>query len=240
MFKFTILTIFPEMFPGCLAHSLAGKALESGLWSYETINIRDFGVTRHKNVDAAAYGGGHGLVMRPDVLGQAIDAALENNPDAQIYYLSPRGVPFCQDLAKFMAREEPKNIIIICGRFEGVDERIFDRYNVRQISIGDFILSGGEPAALTVMDVVIRLLPGVLNNQETLSDESFEHEHDGVKLIEYPLYTKPQMWHDLAVPDVLTSGNHGEIKRWQRKKSLELTREREENIQRNKALFEDK
>lgn len=171
-FHVTILTIFPEMFPGSLAHSLAGQALKQNIWSMDVINIRDFGLTKHKNVDAPSCGGGNGLIMRADVLGPALDLALEKNPGAKIYYPSPRGYLLNQKRAKEFVHE--KNIIILCGRFEGIDERIIDEYNVEQISIGNYVLSGGEVAAFAILDSVVRLVPGVLENRETLKEESFE------------------------------------------------------------------
>ncbi len=225
-FHATILTIFPEMFPGPLGFSLAGKGLKKNLWSLDVINIRDFGRTKHKNVDDEAYGGGNGLIMRPDVLGSALDKALDTHPGSIIYYPSPRGVPLTQDLSKQIALE--KNVIILCGRFEGIDERVIDEYNVQQISVGDYVLSGGEVAAMTILDSVVRLLPGVLANQDTLKEESFEVEIDGLKLIEHPLYTKPSVWKRRKVPEVLLSGNHAEIEKWKRSESLTITKSRQE------------
>lgn len=220
-FHASILTIFPEMFPGSLGYSLAGSALRRGLWSYNTINIRAHGLTKHKNVDDAPCGGGNGLIMRSDVLGNAIDDALGANPKAKIYYPSPRGIMLTQAIAKKIAAEE--NIIILCGRFEGIDERVIDEYNAIQISVGDYVLSGGEVAALTILDSVIRLLPGVLANQETLRQESFEKEELGMNLIEHPLYTKPLEWRGRKVPEVLLSGNHAAIEKWKKEESLKIT-----------------
>jgi tRNA (guanine37-N1)-methyltransferase len=221
-FHATILTIFPEMFPGSLGCSLAGKALSNNIWSYDIINIRDFGLTKHKNVDDEACGGGNGLIMRPDVVGPALDQALLKNPGSQIYYPSPRGQAFNQSLAHTLSAE--KNIIILCGRFEGIDERIIDEYNAQQISVGDYILSGGEVAATVILDSVIRLLPGVLANQDTLKEESFEKEYFGKKLLEHPLYTKPVAWRGRAVPEVLLSGNHREIEKWKHDQSMQITK----------------
>jgi len=227
-FHATILTIFPEMFPGPLAYSLAGSAIKKGIWSINTVNIRDFGITKHKNVDSAACGGGNGLIMRPDVLGPALDKALDMRPGSKIYYPSPRGVPLTQELSKKIAQE--KNIIILCGRFEGIDERVIDEYNAIQISLGDYILSGGEVAALSILDSVVRLLPGVLVNKETLQEESFETEAEGFKLIEHPLYTKPVEWRGRKVPEILLSGNHAEIAEWKKKESLRITLERRKQL----------
>lgn len=227
-FHVTILTIFPEMFPGPLGCSLAGKGLNNRLWSMDIINIRDFGLTKHKKVDDIAYGGGNGLIMRPDVLGPALDAALDAYPGAKIFYPSPRGQLLNQQRSKHLSEE--KNIIILCGRFEGIDERVIDEYNIHQISVGDYILSGGEIAAMTILDSIIRLLPGVLNNQETLKEESFETESEGLSLIEHPLYTKPAMWRGRKVPEVLLSGNHSEIKKWKKSESIRITIAKQTNF----------
>lgn len=231
----TIITIFPEMFPGPLGCSLAGRAIEKNYWSLNTINLRDFGLTKHKNVDDEAYGGGNGLIMRPDVLGSALDKALKDNPGAVIYYPSPRGIPLTQDFSKKIARD--KNIIILCGRFEGIDERVIDEYNIQQISVGDYVLSGGEVAAITILDSVVRLLPGVLANQETLKEESFEVEFDGLQLIEHPLYTKPSIWRGLRVPEILLSGNHAKIEKWKKTESIRVTKARQEKILSSELLF---
>ena len=227
-FSATILTLFPEMFPGPLQYSLAGSALEKNIWSYNTINIRDFGLTKHKNVDDEPYGGGNGLVMRPDVLGAALDQALATNPDAKIYYPSPRGKLLNQSLVKEIIQN--KNIIILCGRFEGIDERVIDEYNATEISVGDYILSGGEIAALAILDACIRLLPGVLANQETLASESFEDKGDFAGLLEYPLYTRPNEWRGRKVPDVLLSGHHRQIREWQFEQAKSITSKRRPDI----------
>lgn len=222
IFHASIITLFPEMFPGSLNYSLAGKALRSNIWSYDIIDIRDFGLTKHKNVDAEAYGGGNGLIMRPDVIGPALDKALSRNPGVTIYYPSPRGKLFDQDFAHKVSKQ--KEIIILCGRFEGIDERIIEEYNAEQISIGDYILSGGEVAANVILDSVIRLLPGVLVNQDTLKEESFERKIHGKKILEHPLYTKPPIWRGRKIPDVLLSGNHQEIEKWRQTQSVEITK----------------
>lgn len=223
-FHVTLLTLFPEIFPASLGYSLSGKALENKIWSFDTINIRDFGLTKHKNVDDTPYGGGNGLIMRPDVIGNALDSALKIYPDAKIYYPSPRGKILNQSTVKKISAE--KNIIILCGRFEGVDERVFQEYNIEQISIGDYVLSCGEVAAIAILDSVVRLLPGVLSNQDTLKEESFEEEAEGLRLLEHPLYTKPAIWKNMEVPEVLMSGNHAKIKKWKREKSIEITKNR--------------
>jgi len=227
-FHASILTIFPEMFPGPLGCSLAGRGLQKGVWSMDIINIRDFGKTKHKNIDDEACGGGNGLIMRPDVLGPALDMALEQNPGAKIYYPSPRGKALNQSLSKQIALE--KKIIILCGRFEGIDERVIDEYNVQQISVGDYVLSGGEVAAMAILDSVVRLLPGVISNQETLKEESFELEFNGLKLIEHPLYTKPALWRGRSVPEVLLSGNHAKIAKWKQTESLKVTKARLKSV----------
>jgi tRNA (guanine37-N1)-methyltransferase len=227
-FHAAILTSFPEMFPGTLGMSLAGTALKNDIWSYEAINIRDFGLTRHKNMDDEPFGGGNGMVIRPDVLGDAIDFALDKNPDAQICYMSPRGTVLKQHhLKKIVAH---KNIIVICGRFEGIDERVIEEYNIQEISIGDFVLSGGELAAMVMLDACIRLIPGVLKNQDTLSEESFCKIGKREVLLEYPLYTRPAVWREREVPKVLTSGNHQKIAAWRLQKSREITAQRRPDL----------
>lgn len=228
LFHASILTIFPEMFPGTLKYSLAGQALSKLIWSYNIINIRDFGLTKHKNVDDEAYGGGNGLIMRPDVLGNCIDYALSLNPDAKIYYPSPRGKLFSQNIAREIIQE--KNIIILCGRFEGIDERIIEEYNAQEISVGDYVLSGGEVAALTILDCVIRLLPNVLANQDTLQSESFEKGGEFMGMLECPLYTRPVKWKEREVPSVLLSGNHSLIDIWRKSQSLEVTKKRRPDL----------
>lgn len=217
----TILTVFPEMFPGTLGHSLAGQALQKNIWSYNVINIRDFGLTKHKNVDDEAYGGG-GLIMRPDVLGNAIDHALSLNPEAKIYYPSPRGKVFMQGFAKEMLQDA--NIIFLCGRYEGIDERVIEEYNIIEISVGDYILSGGEIPTLTILDCLIRLLPGVLMNQTTLSSESFEKDGEFKGGLECGLYTRPEVWRNRKVPSVLLSGNHKLVNEWKKEQSLMITK----------------
>ncbi len=224
----SILTIFPEMFPGTLQYSLAGQALKKGIWSYDVINIRDFGLTKHKNVDDEAYGGGSGLIMRPDVLGNCIDYALSLKPGAKIYYPSPRGKLFNQNTAHEITKQ--KNIIILCGRFEGIDERVIEEYNVEEISVGDYILSGGEVAALSILDSVIRLLPDVLANQDTLTSESFEENGEFKGLLECPLYTRPAKWKGKVVPEVLLSGNHSLIDNWKKAQSIEITKKRRPDL----------
>jgi tRNA (guanine37-N1)-methyltransferase len=219
-FVANILSIFPEMFPGILGYSLAGKALSQGIWSLNLIDIKDFGNTKHLNVDDEQYGGGHGLVMRPDVVGRAIDRVLCGE-QKKIYYFSPRGKTLNQRLVEQVIKE--KEINILCGRFEGLDERVIDEYNVEQISIGDFILSGGEPAAIVLLDACVRLLPGVLSNPDTLIEESFSNSGITKGLLEYPLYTRPNEWRNRKVPDVLLSGNHNAIEMWRIEQAEKIT-----------------
>lgn len=217
-----LLTLFPEMFPGPLGCSLAGKALEKGIWEFEAINIRDFATGKHENVDDTPCGGGAGMVMRPDVLGNAIDAHIKE--DTRLIYMSPRGTPLTQSMAYELSGTP--SIAIICGRYEGIDQRVIDEYNIEEISVGDYILSGGEIAALTLMDSCIRLLPDVIGNKSTLDEESFGENADYTGLLEYPLYTRPSTWRGRDVPQVLLSGHHEKINQWRLKMAEEITAER--------------
>jgi tRNA (guanine37-N1)-methyltransferase len=221
----TVLTIFPEMLPGPLAFSLAGKALQAGVWSLETVDIRDFARDKHRSVDDAPFGGGPGMVMRPDVLDAAIAGAGGIGP---LILLSPRGKPL--DQQRVRALSEGPGVTLVCGRFEGVDQRVLEARNVEELSLGDFVLSGGEPAAIALLDACVRLLPGVLGCPETLAEESFS---DG--LLEYPHYTRPQVWQDRAVPEVLVSGNHQRVRGWRRAESERLTQERRPDLWRRHA-----
>ena len=222
-FHVNILTLFPDMFPGTLGQSLAGKALDNQKWSYNAINIRDHAEGVHKTVDDTPYGGGAGMVMRADI----IEKALLSIPKAgRKIYMSPRGTPLSQDLVKHLAQEDI--LTILCGRYEGVDQRVLDAHNIEEISIGDYVLSGGEPAATIMLDACIRLLPGVMGNTNTVNEESFS-EHPQGKLLEYPHYTRPDTWIDVngtqrEVPDILKSGHHKNINEWRAQKSLEITR----------------
>jgi tRNA (guanine37-N1)-methyltransferase len=216
----TVLTIFPEMLPGPLAYSLAGKALDAGLWRLETVDIRGFARDKHRSVDDAPFGGGPGMVLRPDVLDAAIDGAGGVGP---LIHLSPRGRPLDQDRVRELAASS--GIRLICGRFEGVDERVLEARAVEEVSLGDFVLSGGEPAAIALIDACVRLLPGVVGCAETLAEESFA---DG--LLEYPHYTRPQVWQGRAVPEVLVSGDHGRVRAWRRGEAERLTRERRPDL----------
>ena len=228
LWQATALTLFPEMFPGCLGHSLAGKALEDGIWTLDTINLRRFAYNKHGNVDDKPFGGGTGMVIRPEVLGGAIDATQESHPETKLIYLSPRGKVLNQDKA-FELIQIP-HVTFICGRFEGIDQRVITHYNIEEISIGDYILSGGEPAALVVMDCCVRLLPGVISKQEALEEESFRSHNDFSGLLEYPHYTRPSVWNDVAVPEVLLSGNHAEIRKWRLQQSQEITKARRKDL----------
>lgn len=225
---FNILTLFPDMFPASLGQSLSGKALEAGAWSYHCVNMRDFGRGVHKAVDDTPYGGGAGMVMRPDI----IEDALLSVPNAgRKIYLSPRGRVLDQKLAQELSQES--HITLLCGRYEGVDQRALDAHEFEEVSIGDYVLSGGEPAALILMDACIRLLDGVMGNENTADNESFGAGNDG--LLEYPHYTRPALWsaangQDYTVPEVLQSGNHGKIDEWRRRQALKITQERRPDL----------
>src|SRR3954447_12013876 len=216
----TVLTIFPEMLPGPLAYSLAGKAREAGIWQLETVDIRDFARDKHRSVDDAPFGGGPGMVMRPDALDAAIEGA---GGTGRLLLLSPRGRPLDQETVRAFA--DSPGVTLICGRFEGVDERVIENRSIEEISLGDFVLSGGEPAAIALIDACVRLLPGVVGCAETLAEESFAEG-----LLEYPHYTRPQVWQGRAVPEVLVSGDHGRIRAWRRAEAERLTRERRPDL----------
>jgi len=225
----TVLTIFPEMLPGPLAYSLAGKALKAGLWRLETVDIRDFADDKHRSVDDASFGGGPGMVMRPDVLDAAIVGAGGVGP---LVLLSPRGRRLEQQRVREFA--EMPGIRLICGRFEGVDERVLEARGIEEVSLGDFVLSGGEPAAIALIDACVRLLPGVVGCAEALAEESFAEG-----LLEYPQYTRPQLWQGRAVPEVLVSGDHGRVRAWRRAEAERLTRERRPDLwERHRAAQE--
>jgi tRNA (guanine37-N1)-methyltransferase len=226
-FSATVLTLFPEMFPGPLGYSLAGKALRNGVWSLETLQIRDFSTDKHQTVDDTPYGGGAGMVMRPDVLDRAVTEARSRAPQAALVYFTPRGVPFTQALAHDLAQE---SLILLCGRFEGVDERVLEVHKPLEISIGDFVLSGGEIAALTLLDACVRLLPGVMGGMDSLNEESFAMYGDFSGLLEYPHYTKPPVWNGLSVPEVLLSGNHAAIRNWRIQEAGRLTKTRRSDL----------
>lgn len=218
--KINILTLYPEMFPGVLGYSLAGKALAEKKCELNVVNIRDFATDNYKSVDDTPFGGGAGMVMKPIVLDRALQAVYKTGP---LYYLSPRGEVFNQAVAhRFAVCEE---LTFLCGRFEGVDERIIEKWDIKEISIGDFVLSGGEPALLTMLDAVIRLLPNVMGNKDSSLEESFENG-----LLEYPQYTKPQNWEGREVPSVLLSGHHAKINAWRLAQSEQITKERRPDL----------
>ena len=215
-----VLTIFPELFPGFLGASLTGKALSENKWSLEAINIRDYAFDKHASVDDTPSGGGAGMIMRADVLGAALK---ENYKGGRLINMSPRGKPLTQELVKELAKED--SLTIICSRFEGIDERVLQAYEVEDISIGDYILTGGEQAAQIMLDAVIRLLPSVLGNEESTSEESFEEN-----LLEYPQYTRPLVWEGREIPDILISGHHKKIAEWRHLMSEQITKERRPDL----------
>lgn len=219
-----VLTLFPEMFPGPLGLSLAGKALADGLWSLETTDIRDFATDKHRSVDDTPAGGGAGMVMRADIAAAAIDAAQASaHPGTPAIYLSPRGTPLTQERVQNLA--QGPGVILLCGRFEGVDQRVLDARDIEEVSIGDYVLSGGDLAALVLMDACVRLLPGVVGNEGTHSEESFASG-----LLEYPHYTRPREWEGRPIPDVLLSGDHEKIAKWRREQAEALTKSRRPDL----------
>ena len=220
MLKVNVLTIFPELFPGFLGSSLTGRALEEKKVELNAINIRDYALDKHKSVDDTPCGGGAGMIMRPDVLGRAISS---NHTSGRIIYMSPRGRALNQAKVRELSLEN--ELTIICGRFEGIDERVIEAYNIEEISIGDYILTGGEQAALVMLDAVIRLLPGVLGNEESIEDESFENN-----LLEYPQYTRPIEWEGRTVPSVLLSGHHKKIEEWRKLKAEATTQDKRPDL----------
>ena len=222
-FRATVLTLYPEMFPGTLGVSLAGRALEAGTWSLEALQIRDFALDRHRTVDDTPAGGGAGMGMRADVLGRAIDHAAPAGDARPRLLMSPRGRPLTQARVRELAAGP--GAMILCGRFEGVDQRVIEARGLEEVSIGDYVLSGGEPAALVLLDAVVRLLPGVMGNETSGNEESFENG-----LLEHPHYTRPQEWEGRTIPDVLTSGNHARIAKWRREQSERLTAERRPDL----------
>ena len=215
MWNATVLSLFPEMFPGTLAFSIAGKALVNNLWSLNTINIRDFSNDKNGKVDDVPFGGGHGMVLKPEVLDRALKSVVDHNGPR--IYLSPRGRKFDQSFAKDLSKE--KGVVFICGRYEGVDERFLTHNDIQEVSVGDYVLSGGEIGAQLIMDATIRLLPNVIGNSQGLVEESFEGD-----LLEYPLYTQPRVWNGIEVPEVLLSGDHKKIEIWKIKMSENITK----------------
>ena len=215
MWNVTALSLFPEMFPGTLAFSIAGKALVNNLWSLNTINIRDFSNDKNGKVDDVPFGGGHGMVLKPEVLDRALKSVVDHNGPR--IYLSPRGRKFDQSFAKDLSKE--KGVVFICGRYEGVDERFLTHNDIQEVSVGDYVLSGGEIGAQLIIDATIRLLPNVIGNSQGLVEESFEGD-----LLEYPLYTQPRIWNGIEVPEVLLSGDHKKIEIWKIKMSEKITK----------------
>jgi len=226
--RVNVLTIYPEMFPGPLSKSLSGKALEKGIWSLNVLNIRDYGLGKHSEVDDKPYGGGPGMIIRADVLDRAIKEGLEKTEDdLPLVYLSPKGRLLNQKTVNSFA--QGKGVSIICGHFEGIDQRMLEVYSVEEISIGDYILSGGEIASMVFLDSIVRTLPGVIGNTHSVVEESLENN-----LLEYPQYTKPQNFRGVDVPDVLLSGDHEAIRKWRSQKSLEITKKQRPELLKNK------
>jgi tRNA (guanine37-N1)-methyltransferase len=223
MFRATVLTLYPEMFPGALGLSLAGRALEAGTWMLEAVQIRDFATDRHRTVDDTPAGGGAGMVMRADVLARAIDHASPKDDPRPRLLMSPRGMPLTQRRVRQLA--EGPGALIVCGRFEGVDERVIGARGLEEVSLGDYILSGGEPAAIALLDAVVRLLPGVMGNEASGEEESFEKG-----LLEHPHYTRPPEWEGRPIPEILLSGNHAKIAAWRRAEAERLTAARRPDL----------
>ncbi len=218
-----VLTLFPEMFPGVLDRSVAGRALEEGVWALEMVDIRRFAGDKHRTVDDPPFGGGPGMVMRPDVADAAIAAAQEDALRAPLIYLTPRGRPLTQERVR--AFSAGAGVVLLCGRYEGVDERVLEARQAEQVSLGDFVLSGGEPAAIALIDACVRLLPGVVGSMDSLTEESFERG-----LLEYPQYTRPQEWQGHSVPQVLLSGDHQKVRDWRLAQAEKVTRERRPDL----------
>jgi len=215
MYEAKIFTLYPEVFPGPLASGIYGKAMSSGLWNLKIVNIRDYAEDKHKTVDDTVFGGGSGMLMKPDVVAKSLDKNVTKGE--KIFYLSPKGKRLDQDFANSLSKH--KGINLICGHFEGIDDRLLSTRNIEQISIGDYVLSGGETAALVILDSILRLLPGVLGNKDSVKYETFENS-----LLEYPQFTKPKIWEGKSVPDVLFSGDHAKIKGWRLSQSEDITR----------------
>ena len=221
-FSARVITLFPEMFPGVLGGSLTGKALDAGLWQLHTIDLRRYGEGKHRNVDDTPAGGGAGMVLRADIVARAIDEA-QSMGSGPLVYLSPRGRPFDQKLAQSWAKGP--GVTLLCGRFEGVDQRVLDHYDIEEVSLGDFVLSGGEIAAQAVLDATVRLIPGVLGNVNSADEESFSNS-----LLEHPQYTRPAIWQGRDIPAVLTSGNHRAVAEWRKAQSQDLTKLRRPDL----------
>ena len=221
MFIAQVFTLYPDCFPGPLDKGLYGKAMEKKIWDLKTVDIREYALDKHKTVDDTPYGGGSGMLLKPDVVAKSLDANIKNRE--KIFYLSPRGKVFNQNIAKEISKENKVNLI--CGHFEGIDQRVLDNREIEEISIGDFVLSGGETASYVFLDAILRLIPGVIGNEESKNEESFENG-----LLEYPQYTKPQIWEEKSVPNVLLSGDHAKIKDWRLTQSKAITRHRRPDL----------
>ena len=221
MFIAQVFTLYPDFFPGPFDKGLYGKAMEKKIWDLKTVDIREYALDKHKTVDDTPYGGGSGMLLKPDVVAKSLDANIKNGE--KIFYLSPRGKVFNQNTAKEISKENKVNLI--CGHFEGIDQRVLDNREIEEISIGDFVLSGGETASYVFLDAILRLIPGVIGNEESKNEESFENG-----LLEYPQYTKPQIWEEISVPNVLLSGDHAKIKDWRLTQSKAITRHRRPDL----------
>ena len=218
-----VLTIFPEMMPGALGYSLVGQALTQGLWSLDPVDLRNFAADRHKSVDDMPFGGGAGMVMRPNVVAAAIDHVTDKAPDLPRLYLTPRGQSLTQKRIESLAKGP--GVVVLCGRFEGVDQRVVEARSLEEVSLGDFVMSGGEVAAMALIDACVRLLPGVIGASASLAEESFNQD-----LLEYPQYTRPQSWEGYQVPDILLSGHHARIKEWRQRQSEAVTKTRRPDL----------
>ena len=221
MFIAQVFTLYPDCFPGPLDKGLYGKAMEKKIWDLKTVDIREYASDKHKTVDDTPYGGGSGMLLKPDIVAKSLDANIKNGE--KIFYLSPRGKVFNQNSAKEISKENKVNLI--CGHFEGIDQRVLDNREIEEISIGDFVLSGGESASYVFLDAILRLIPGVIGNEKSKNEESFENG-----LLEYPQYTKPQIWEEKSVPNVLLSGDHAKIKDWRLTQSKAITRHRRPDL----------
>ena len=221
MFIAQVFTLYPDFFPGPLDKGLYGKAMEKKIWDLKTVDIREYALDKHKTVDDTPYGGGSGMLLKPDIVAKSLDANIKNGE--KIFYLSPRGKVFNQNIAKEISKENKVNLI--CGHFEGIDQRVLDNREIEEISIGDFVLSGGESASYVFLDAILRLIPGVIGNEKSKNEESFENG-----LLEYPQYTKPQIWEEKSVPNVLLSGDHAKIKDWRLTQSKAITRHRRPDL----------
>lgn len=230
-FKANVLTLFPESFPGYLALSNAGKALQEGVWDLNVLNIRDYSTNKHKKVDDEVYGGGAGMLIKADVLGSALEKGILDNSEnkkQKVYYLSPRGKVFNQKMAEDILSS--REATFVCGHYEGVDQRFLDYYDVEEISLGDFVLSGGEPALMVMLDAVVRLIDGVIDSVESHQEESFQNALGGGNLLEYPHYTRPAVWNGLSVPEILISGHHKKIDDWRLEQAEKLTKKRRPDL----------